>query len=186
MNASNPLFCASNKSVSYPYNQIFDGDARSTTLYTSFATYSDLEDFFLDDEFTNEYSEKDYVSICRCIATKLKEIGEYLEFVPLNNHSVSTISDSSTKISDYKQEFQLRLIDESSVYSWVCDNEDFDDFLTVFEDDIVNEFPELKDEDFIIWNYNNYGGCYIAIPLTIDNMNNIKKYAEYTKSWFES
>ena len=112
----------------------------------------------------------------------MKDVGNYFDYVPSRN---SWGLDKSGDISEYEKEYIFKLIDESNSYNWEVDHEDeADTYLEDFKESITSEFPELNDETFICWSYNDYG-CSIGIPLNTNNLLNIKKYVEFTKQWFE-
>ena len=48
-----------------------------------------------------------------------------------------------------------------------------------------HSFGAIIDQDFIGWNFNNYGGISFALPINFDNIINLKDYIEYTEKWFE-
>jgi len=175
-----------------PYDYLIYDGQYGTGLVVQFASHYDVNDFMLDD-FSEEISEKDYISICKCVATKMKEVGDYFAYLP-NRHDCFLITDTSNKdevgynrsaIETYKGKYVLKLINEEKVYYWECEreDEDYEYYLNDYKDCMEDEFPELKDEDFICWSYRD--GVNIAIPLNINNLNNIKKYSEYTENWFK-
>lgn len=170
-----------------PYTyMIYDG-GHGTDLIGEFSTYQEILDFNLDDKFEQEFCEEDYISICKTIATKYKEVGDCLKYVP--SKKAFMISSEKEYTSKYETDYVFELISESEVYNWLCDdirNEEYDDtYLISFKEDIIYEFPELTNTDFICWSYSNYGGCYVGIPsYNINNLLNIRKYIEFTKKWF--
>ena len=168
------------KNFENPYAYlIYDGN-HGTSLVIEFATYEEILDPENED-FKENTSEKDYISLCKCIATALKEVGNYFDYVPSMN---SRGLDKSDDISEYEKEYVFKLIDESDSYNWLIDHEDESDtYLEDFKESITSEFPELNYETFICWSYRD--GCSIGIPLNTNNILNIKKYVEFTKQWFE-
>lgn len=175
-----------------PYTYLIYDGQHGTSLIANFWSYKEILDFELDNDFEENYLEEDYISICRCVATKLKEVGDCFQYVPRNKAYILDLDARGDDVDKYTGECQLLLIDEGDVYSWVCDhNEEYDNpfgntYLDDFKEGIINEYPELDGIDFISWSYTNYGGCYIAIPVSVDNLNNIRKYIEFTKNWFKS
>ena len=169
------------KNFEDPYAYLIYDGKYGTSLIIEFATYEEILDSENDD-FEVNTSEKDYISLCKCIATAIKEVGNYLSYVPSRN---SWGLDKSDDISEYEQEYIFNLIGENSSYNWLIDHEDeADTYLEDFKESITSEFPELNDETFICWSYNDYG-CSIGIPLNMNSLLNIKKYVEFTKQWFE-
>ena len=146
----------------------------------------EMKDFDLDD-FEDRICEEDYISICKGIATKLKEVGGNIEYLPRNKGSV--IGDEIKGYSNYEGDYVLQLIDESDVWNWEIEYEDkygegsTSTILEDFQESMINAFPELDNVDFITWSYNNYA-CNIGIPITVTKVKNFKKYKEYTKNWF--
>ena len=164
------------------YTYIIYKGRYKTGLVVNFTTFKDILDYFHDDRFNNDINEHDYIEICKCIATKLTEIGKYISYIP--NSDVSTLNDGNTL--HYKGDFMIKLIDEDDVVHWKYENQDdIDDIdsLDEFYNDITYEFAELKDQDFITWSYEHYGRS-IAIPINYDNIMNLNKYIDYTKKWF--
>ena len=98
-----------------PYSYlIFDG-RYGTSLVAEFWTYDEMKDFDLDD-FEDRICEEDYISICKGIATKLKEIGDNVEYLPRNKGGF--IETKYDDISHYEGDYVLQLIDESDVNNW--------------------------------------------------------------------
>ena len=168
-----------------PYSYlIFDG-RYGTSLVAEFWTYDEMKDFDLDD-FEDRICEEDYISICKGIATKLKEIGGSIEYLPRNN--TSYIGNKKNNMN-YEGDYVLQLIDESDVNNWEVEyvdkyGEGSTDFsLDDYKESMIDAFPELDDVEFITWSYNNYA-CSIGIPITATTVKNFKKYKEYTKNWF--
>lgn len=156
---------------------IYDGN-HGTSLFANFWSYDEIIDFELDNDFGENYLEDDYIAICKCVATKLKEVGDCLSLIPRRNSSVYKRKDNP-----YEGEFALKLIDEADVYNWAIERSDdyywFEDYVEY----MIDTFPELKDTDFITWTY--YDGANIAIPYTsISNLMNYNKYREFTKTYF--
>ena len=169
-----------------PYDYLIYDGGHGTDLIACFSSYDELIEFQLDDEFQDKYCEEDYISICRAIATKMKEIGDSLVYIPSGKSFMLGTDRQDT--SEYERDYGLELISEYDVYYWMCSHsyEEGDDLLS-FKEDIIGEFPELKDQDFIAWSYTNNGGCYIAIPTyDINNILNIRKYQEFAKKWFKA
>ena len=168
-----------------PYSYlIFDG-RYGTSLVAEFWTYDEMKDFDLDD-FEDRICEEDYISICKGIATKLKEIGGSIEYLPRNN--TSYIGNKKNNMN-YEGDYVLQLIDESDVNNWEIEYVDkygegsTSTSLEDFKENMIYDFPELDDVEFITWSYNNYA-CSIGIPITATTVKNFKKYKEYTKNWF--
>ena len=169
-----------------PYSYlIFDG-RYGTSLVAEFWTYDEMKDFDLDD-FEDRICEEDYISICKGIATKLKEVGDSIEYLPRGKGSF--IKTKYDNISYYNGDYVLQLIDESDVWNWEIEYTDkYGDGSTStsledFQESMIDTFPELDDVVFITWSYNNYA-CNIGIPITATTVKNFKKYKEYTKNWF--
>lgn len=164
-----------------PYGyMIYDG-GHGTDLIATFWTYDEMEDCGLNN-FKEEYLEDDYISICKCIATKLKEVGGDFSHVPRNKFNVLG---NSNPDRDYGGEYVLKLISEGDVAQWEYEyNRKNGDIYSLidYKDDITYEFPELKQVDFIDWTF--YDGVNIGIPLTFDTLVNFKKYKEFTNKWF--
>lgn len=164
---------------------IYDG-RYGTSLVAEFWTYDEMKDFDLDD-FEDRICEEDYISICKGIATKLKEIGGSIEYLPRNKGSF--IETKYDDISHYDSDYVLQLIDESDVSNWEIQYTDkYGEGSTTFslddyKESMIDAFPELDDIVFITWSYNNYA-CNIGIPITATTVKNFKKYKEYTKNWF--
>ena len=168
-----------------PYSYlIFDG-RYGTSLVAEFWTYDEMKDFDLDD-FEDRICEEDYISICKGIATKLKEVGGSIEYLPRNN--TSYIGNKKNNMN-YEGDYVLQLIDESDVNNWEIEYVDkygegsTSTSLEDFKENMIYDFPELDDVEFITWSYNNYA-CSIGIPITATTVKNFKKYKEYTKNWF--
>ena len=155
---------------------IYDG-GRGTDLLANFWSYSEILDFDLDSEFEDIISEDDYISVCKCIATKLKDVGEYFTYVP-RRYEILNVQKYNI---DYSFMYVLKLISEEDVYYWVSQT-DCDDNLLDYVNDIKSRFPELSDIDFIAWTFRD--GANIAIPLKLVTLINFKKYKEFTKNWF--
>ena len=169
-----------------PYDYLIYDGGHGTDLVACFSSYDELIEFQLDDEFEDKYCEEDYISICRCIATKMKEVGDSLVYIPSGKSFALGVDRQDT--SEYERDYGLELISEEDVYYWTSSHtyEDGDDLLS-FKEDIIDEFPELKDIDFVCWSYSHNGGYYIAIPAyNISNILNIRKYQEFTKKWFKA
>ena len=169
-----------------PYSYlIFDG-RYGTSLVAEFWTYDEMKDFDLDD-FEDRICEEDYISICKGIATKLKEIGGSIEYLPRNKGSF--IETKYDDISHYDSDYVLQLIDESDVSNWEIQYTDkYGEGSTAFslddyKESMIDAFPELDDVVFITWSFNHYA-CNIGIPITATTVKNFKKYKEYTKNWF--
>jgi hypothetical protein len=161
------------------------------SLMCAFAPYSKCENEL--EKIFKIYDESDYDEICRSISEKLKEVGELLDYIPESWSDYTTyVQGDDSYVNeddpDYVGEYHLRLIDKDTVYNWYnkyIDGSDETDYIEYFKDDIINHYPELKNEDFIVYSYggDNYN---IALPLNINNLNNIKEYCEYAKKWFTS
>lgn len=164
-----------------PYAYLIYDGGHGTDLITEFYTYDEMKEFDLDD-FEDRVPEENYISICKGIATKLKEVGEDIKYLPRNKGSF--IETKYDNISNYDSDYILQLIDESNVYDWeIYGEESTDTYLEDYKESMINTFPELDDVVFIIWSFNNYA-CNIGIPITATTVKNFKKYKEYTKNWF--
>ena len=169
-----------------PYAYLIYDGKYGTSLVAEFWTYDEMKDFNLDN-FEDRICEEDYISICKGIATKLKEVGGDIEYLPRNKGGF--IETKYDDISHYEGDYVLQLIDESDVYNWEIEyvdkyGEGSTDFsLEDFKENMIDAFPELDDVVFITWSYNNYA-CNIGIPITATTVKNFKKYKEYTKNWF--
>ena len=169
-----------------PYSYLIYNGIHGTSLVAEFYTYDEMKDFKLDN-FEDRISEEDYISICKGIATKLKEVGGNIEYLP--RYKGSFIETKYDDISHYEGDYVLQLIDESDVWNWEIEYVDkYGEGSTTFslddyKESMIATFPELDDVVFIIWSYNNYA-CNIGIPITATTVKNFKKYKEYTKNWF--
>ena len=168
-----------------PYAYLIYDGRYGTSLVAEFYTYDEMKDFKLDN-FEDRICEEDYISICKGIATKLKEIGGSIEYLPRNN--TSYIGNKKNNMN-YEGDYVLQLIDESDAYNWEIEYVDkYGEGSTTFslddyKESMIDAFPELDDVVFITWSYNNYA-CNIGIPITATTVKNFKKYKEYTKNWF--
>ena len=173
------------KNFKIPYKYLVYEGKYGTSLMCEFVHYSECEDEL--EKWYEIDNESDYNEICRSISEKLKEVGKRLEYIPENDsYVIGYLSD--TNADEYTREYHLCLIDEDTVYNWYCEyvnKSDNTDYIKEFKTEITSNYPELKYEDFIVWSYAGYG-CNIAIPLNINNLNNIKEYCEYAKKWFTS
>ena len=169
-----------------PYAYLIYDGRYGTSLVAEFWTYDEMKDFDLDD-FEDRICEEDYISICKGIATKLKEVGGNIEYLPRNKGGF--IETKYDDISHYEGDYVLQLIDESDVYNWEIQYTDkYGEESTTFslddyKESMIDAFPELDDVVFISWSFNNYA-CNIGIPITATTVKNFKKYKEYTKNWF--
>ena len=169
-----------------PYSYLIYDGIHGTSLIAEFYTYDEMKDFELDN-FEDRICEEDYISICKGIATKLKEVGDSIEYLPRGKGSF--IKTKYDNISYYNGDYVLQLIDESDVWNWEIEYTDkYGDGSTStsledFQESMIDTFPELDDVVFITWSYNNYA-CNIGIPITATTVKNFKKYKEYTKNWF--
>lgn len=167
-----------------PYSYLIYDGRYGTSLVAEFLTYDEMKDFGPDD-FEDRICEEDYISICKGIATKLKEIGGSIEHLP---RDISYIGNKKNNMN-YDGDYVLQLIDESDVWNWEIEYTDkYGDGSTStsledFQESMIDTFPELDDVVFITWSYNNYA-CNIGIPITATTVKNFKKYKEYTKNWF--
>ena len=169
-----------------PYAYLIYDGIHGTSLVAEFWTYDEMKDFDLDD-FEDRISEEDYISICKGIATKLKEVGGNIEYLPRNKGGFIETKYDDT--SHYEGDYVLQLIDESDVWNWEIQYTDkYGEGSTYrsledYKESMIDAFPELDDVVFITWSYNNYA-CNIGIPITATTVKNFKKYKEYTKNWF--
>lgn len=161
-----------------PYNYLIYDGAHGTSLIAGFYSYSEIEEY--EYEIGECVSEEDYISICKGIATKLKEVGEYFSHVPTSRNSYIINSNQNKLSTSYDGNYELKLIDETDTYNFFIENENLD--INDFIYDICHEFKELEDEDFIGWSF--YDGINIAIPLNYNNLVNFQKYEKFTKEWF--
>ena len=168
-----------------PYSYLIYDGRYGTSLVAEFLTYDEMKDFGPDD-FEDRICEEDYISICKGVATKLKEVGDSIEYLPRNN--TSYIGNKKNNMN-YEGDYVLQLIDESDVNNWEVEYVDkygegsTSTSLEDFKEDMIYAFPELDDVEFITWSYNKYA-CNIGIPITATTVKNFKKYKEYTKNWF--
>ena len=173
------------RSFEAPYSYLIYDGRYGTSLVAEFLTYDEMKDFGPDD-FEDRICEEDYISICKGIATKLKEVGGSIEYLPRNN--TSYIGNKKNHMN-YEGDYVLQLIDESDVNNWEVEYVDkygkgsTSTSLEDFKEDMIYAFPELDDVEFITWSYNKYA-CNIGIPITATTVKNFKKYKEYTKNWF--
>ena len=169
-----------------PYTYLIYDGWHGTDLIAEFWTYDEMKDFDLDD-IEDRLIEDDYISICKGIATKLKEVGGDIAYLPRNRSSF--IGKTQERTSDYEGDYVLQLISESDVYDWDIDYREkygegsTDTSLEDYKECMIDTFPELDGVDFITWSFNNYA-CNIGIPITATTVKNFKKYKEYTKNWF--
>ena len=170
-----------------PYTYLIYDGGHGTDLIAEFWTYDEMKDFDLDD-FEDRVIEDDYISICRGIATKLKEVGGDIAWLPRNKGSF--IETKYDDISHYDGDYVLRLISESDVNYWDIEYVDkygegsTATYLEDYKESMIDTFPELDDIVFITWAFNNNNGCNIGIPITAVTVKNFKKYKEYTENWF--
>ena len=97
-----------------PYSYLIYDGKYGTSLVAEFWTYDEMKDFNLDN-FEDRICEEDYISICKGIATKLKEVGGDIEYLPRNN--VYYIGNKRNYMN-YEGDYVLQLIDESDVWNW--------------------------------------------------------------------
>ena len=167
-----------------PYSYLIYDGRYGTSLVAEFLTYDEMKDFGPDD-FEDRICEEDYISICKGIATKLKEVGDSIEYLP---RDISYIGNKKNNMN-YDGDYALQLIGESDVNNWEVEYVDkygkgsTSTSLEDFKEDMIYAFPELDDVEFITWSYNKYA-CNIGIPITATTVKNFKKYKEYTKNWF--
>ena len=167
-----------------PYAYLIYDGRYGSSLVAEFWTYDEMKDFDLDD-FEDRICEEDYISICKGIATKLKEVGDSIEYLP---RDISYIGNKKNNMN-YDGDYALQLIGESDVNNWEVEYVDkygkgsTSTSLEDFKEDMIYAFPELDDVEFITWSYNKYA-CNIGIPITATTVKNFKKYKEYTKNWF--
>ena len=167
-----------------PYSYLIYDGRYGTSLVAEFLTYDEMKDFGPDD-FEDRICEEDYISICKGIATKLKEVGDSIEYLP---RDISYIGNKKNNMN-YDGDYVLQLIGESDVNNWEVEYVDkygegsTSTSLEDFKEDMIYAFPELDDVEFITWSYNKYA-CNIGIPITATTVKNFKKYKEYTKNWF--
>ena len=177
------------KNFKIPYKYLVYEGKYGTSLMCEFAPYSECEDELAD--YFEIYDKSDYDEICRSISEKLKENGELLECIPkekyVESYVIGDYRNPHLSADRYTGNYHLLLIDENTVYNWYCkyvNESDDTDYILMFKNDIIYKYPELEDEDFIVWSYTGYG-CNIAIPLNINNLNHINEYYKYTQNWFK-
>ena len=170
-----------------PYDYLIYDGLHGTDLVADFWTYDEMKDFDLDDVFYDNFSEEDYISICKGISTKLKEVGDCLEYVPRHNAFVhSSYNQKKIKAAtDYEGDYALELIGENDIADWGTRHPDDEYWFEDFIDYMTDNFKELEKTDFITWSYNNYGES-IAIPYSVSNLVNFKKYKEFTQNYFKN
>ena len=167
-----------------PYSYLIYDGIHGTSLIAEFYTYDEMKDFELDN-FEDRICEEDYISICKGVATKLKEVGDSIEYLP---RDISYIGNKKNNMN-YDGDYALQLIGESDVNNWEVEYVDkygkgsTSTSLEDFKEDMIYAFPELDDVEFITWSYNKYARN-IGIPITATTVKNFKKYKEYTKNWF--
>jgi hypothetical protein len=168
------------KNFKIPYKYLVYEDKYRISLMSEFTPYSDCEDELKKwHEIDNEF---DYDEICRGISEKIKEVGELIVLIKFDDDCVDDY-----EIDNYDWKYHLLLIDEDTVSNWYykyIDESDETNYLEKFEDEIRDQYPELKHTDFIVWDY-NVQYYNISLPLNINNLNNIKEYYEYAKKWFK-
>lgn len=167
-----------------PYTFLIYDGLYGTSLVANFTTYEEICEN--DSDFSSDFIESDYQAICKCVATKLKEINDYFTHVPSD---ASVIGGDRNDAEKYIRENQLCLISENDMYYWICEyGDDYEpigrSYIDDFMDSIIAEFPELDDEKFLYWNFSNNGGRFIGLPINFNNVMNIEKYVEFTKRWF--
>jgi len=163
-----------------PYDYLVYDASNGESLIMSFTTYDDILEY--DESFDEGISEKDYISICRGVAKKFKEVGDSLKYVPNRNSCVATTNSTKRQYAhEYDREYVLMLVDEGTTHYWSAIN-DREKYVDEFLEEISNEFPELEDEDFILWFYQD--GINIGLPHNISVLNNFKKYKEFAQKWF--
>ena len=172
-----------------PYTYLIYDGGYGTDLIAEFCTYDEMKENDDLDDFEDRVIEEDYISICKGIATKLKEIGGGIAFLPRYNEG-NFIGKTNEKISDYDGDYVLQLISESDVDYWDMEYREkygegsTDTSLDDYKESMIDTFPELDDVVFITWEFNNSNGVNIGIPITATTVKNFKKYKEYTKNWF--
>ena len=172
-----------------PYTYLIYDGGHGTDLIAEFCTYDEMKENDDLDDFEDRVIEEDYISICKGIATKLKEIGGGIAFLPRYNEG-NFIGKTNEKISDYDGDYVLQLISESDVDYWDMEYREkygegsTDTSLDDYKESMIDTFPELDDVVFITWEFNNSNGVNIGIPITATTVKNFKKYKEYTKNWF--
>ena len=161
-----------------PYAYLIYDGKYGTSLVAEFWTYSEIKDFDRTDDFIERVSEEDYISICKGIATKLKEVGGDIAQLPRRHPTISRIKDRN-----FNDEYVFKLIDESDIAWWGNYPDPEGRSLADFETDIFTEYPELVGVDFFTWTF--YDGYNIGIPINYDTLVNFNKYKEFTKKWFK-
>lgn len=82
-------------------------------------------------------------------------------------------------------DYALELIGENDIADWGARHPDDEYWFEDFIDYMTDNFKELEKTDFITWSYNNYGES-IAIPYSVSNLVNFKKYKEFTQNYFKN
>ena len=173
-----------------PYTYLIYDGGHGTDLIAEFCTYDEMKENDDLDDFEDRVIEDDYISICKGIATKLKEVGRDIEYLPRYKSGIIKSTYQKHNESDYEGDYVLQLISESDVNNWDIEYRESygegstDTCLKDYKESMIDTFPELDDVDFITYEFNNYGGVNIAIPITATTVKNFKKYKEYTKNWF--
>ena len=165
-----------------PYTYMIYEGGSGTDLILDFEPYDTLVEN--EYEICEYVSEKDYPAICRGIAEKMKQFGGNISYV---HNKAWVINGDHRDIEKYMYNYAFKLIDEGDVSYWTSEeeNENRSDYVNEFIEDMQHSFGAIIDQDFIGWNFNNYGGISFPLPINFDNIINLKDYIEYTEKWFE-
>ena len=172
-----------------PYDYLIYDGLYGTDLVADFWTYDDMKDFDIADVFYDNFSEEDYISICKGISTKLKEVGDCLKYVPHHKSFVHSKQNRKIEIeaaTDYEGDYALELINENDIADWGTRHPDDEYWLEDFIYYITDNFKELEETDFITWSYNDYGESIVIPYYSISNLVNFKKYKEFTQNCFKN
>ena len=150
----------------HPYFYLISGNDSydSDELVATFIKYNDLVDAEIINP--NDLYEEDYIEMCRCISTKVRDIANYLEFIPMYNNAKMH--------SHYYGNYHPFLVKVSKKLD--------KDELTYFTEELEKQFPELDGVDFIYWY--KYDETYLALPISFVTVMNMKDYIKFTKEWF--
>jgi hypothetical protein len=162
-----------------PYDYMIYEPGYGMDLVVSFDSFDTMTEYERLEDL-DDFLEDDYISICKCIATKLKEVADSMERVKREHFIIHWDKAKFTK------DYCLCLVKEEQVYDWKCENLS-DEGYTYWEDfryDMIDEFPELDTVDFVCWTYRD--GCNIGIPMyPKENVINFTKYKEFAQNWFK-
>jgi len=179
---SNPTYTpedlAKMKNFEMPYDYVLDEYTKPKNEFDYLVAWFWKYNEFMDHNTNADITEDDYMSICRGIAIKLKEIGNRIEHMPGNKTNIIGQDGVSSKYSN----FALKLMDEKNTFHWKHAHNGKS--LLDYKEDMIHEFPELKDVDFLMWPFNQFPYVNIGLPITSVTVKDFKKYEEYTHNWF--